>query len=147
MDYKIIEMLPEDAYRLTGLVGTLENLSEVGALNEDKISGLIETINRQNGHLYVAVTGDNRIIGAVTLHIEQKIIHGGGLSGRIEDLAVHPEYEHNGVGSSLMSEAEDQAIKRGCYKRVLTCQETLVRFYKDLGFYRRGASMRNKHPS
>ena len=101
--------------------------------------------------VYVAVTDElpngnpaccERVVGTATLLIEQKFIRHGGFCGHIEDVAVHPEYQGQGIGKSLVQRLIDVAKKRGCYKMILDCSEELVPFYKKVGFHESDRHMR-----
>lgn len=77
---------------------------------------------------------DGKIIGAATLLIERKFIHGGGRVGHIEDVAVHRHHQRQGVGTALVNHATAVARDAGCYKVILDCFDALVPFYERLGF-------------
>jgi glucosamine-phosphate N-acetyltransferase len=84
---------------------------------------------------YVAVM-DDRITGTASLFIEPKFIHSGGIVGHIEDVAVHPAWQHHGVGARLVQHLLDVAKQAGCYKVILDCDENVIPFYEKLGFRR-----------
>ena len=76
---------------------------------------------------FVAIE-DGRIVGAVM---------GGyvGLRGLVQHLAVHKQYQHRGIGASLM-QACCEAFKRRGIRRVLlgVGTEEGVSFYRSVGF-------------
>jgi GNAT superfamily N-acetyltransferase len=54
---------------------------------------------------------------------------------RISIMSVHPEWRSQGIGASLLAEAERQALERGCkYVYVDTMQYQAPRFYLSHGF-------------
>ena len=77
-----------------------------------------------------------------TLLLEPKLIHGGGLVGHIEDVAVRKAYEGKRVGSAVVGKAIQRARDLGCYKVILNCKEELVPFYTRLGMRRHEVGMR-----
>lgn len=83
-----------------------------------------------------------RVVGTVTLILEQKFIHAGGVIGHIEDVAVHPEAQGTGVGSQLVQHATNEGVRRGCYKVILNCRESVRPFYEKLGFRQHDFGMR-----
>jgi len=87
------------------------------------------------------------IIGTTTLLIEQKVIHDGGKAGHIEDVATRKRYEGLEVGSALISHALKYAESAGCYKVVLDCSESNIRFYQKNGFRIHETSMRHDFSS
>jgi glucosamine-phosphate N-acetyltransferase len=83
-----------------------------------------------------------KIVGTVSLIIEPKFIHKGGLAGHIEDVAVHRDYQRRGIGTLLVRHATEQARKVGCYKVLLNCAEDKAPFYSRLGFKSKDKAMR-----
>jgi glucosamine-phosphate N-acetyltransferase len=56
---------------------------------------------KAKGDYYVTVIEDtrsNKIIGAATLVIERKFIHGCGIRGRLEDVVVNDTYRGKQLG-------------------------------------------------
>ncbi len=123
-----------------GLLETLGYLADVG-LTLDQARELFRARLRTGARTYVALAG-SQIIGTVSLLIEQKFIHGGGLVGHIEDVAVHGAHQNQGIASNLVRHAIAEARQHGCYKVVLVCYESLAPFYERLGFHRHDLGMR-----
>ena len=84
---------------------------------------------------------DSIPVALITLIIEQKLIHSGGLVGHIEDLAVDPEYQNRGIAKHLIQYCINCAREKGCYKVILDCKKELVEFYKHNYFKEEGAYM------
>jgi len=84
---------------------------------------------------------DNIPVALITLIIEQKLIHSGGLVGHIEDLAVDPKYQKQGIAKHLIQYCINCAREKGCYKVILDCKEDLVDFYKHNNFKQEGTYM------
>ena len=129
-----------------GYFSTLKNLSEVGNIEEniDRAESVFKQINANPLHkIFVAVdklTSD--VIGSTTLLIEQKLIHNGGKAGHIEDVVTRKGFEGFGIGSALIDHALQVAKSVGCYKVVLDCSDTNIRFYQKAGFRVHETSMR-----
>ncbi len=139
--YEIRELVPADLGN--GFVETLGNLSDTGGLTPAAARKVLRSMGRSPlYHVLVAVGADGRVVGATTLLVEQKFIHGGGLVGHIEDVSVREGYEGRGVGGSLVKAAAEMAERLGCYKCILECREELVGFYEKLGFRRHDVGMR-----
>ena len=128
INYEVKELTEKVLEPLEGLLETLKNLSETGDMNKEEIKKILSKINSQGSHIYVAITDDNKIIGATTLLVEQKFIHKGGLVGHIEDVATRKGYEEMGVGSAVVKKAIEGAEKAGCYKLILDCKDPLIPF-------------------
>jgi len=140
-DYEIRELRAADLGN--GLVETLGNLTDTGGLTPAAAQKVLRAMRRTPlYHVLVAVDGDGQVVGATTLLVEQKFIHGGGLVGHIEDVAVRKGYEGRGVGGSLVKAAVEMAEELACYKCILDCKDELVGFYEKLGFRRHDVGMR-----
>jgi len=60
-----------------------------------------------------------------------------GHRGWIYSVAVAPQHRRKGIGSRLMSVAEEALIERGCVKinlQILEGNEAVTAFYSSLGF-------------
>jgi glucosamine-phosphate N-acetyltransferase len=84
---------------------------------------------------------ENNIIGAITLIIEQKIIHNGQCVGHIEDFVVLEKEQKKGLGSLLLEHALQIAKQKNCYKVILDCHPLLENYYIKKGFSRKGNNM------
>ena len=119
---------------------TLASLAEV-QLTLDQAKEVFRDRLRKGIRTYVA-RADDRIVGTASLLIEEKFIHAGGCSGHIEDVAVHRDYQKQGIGAALIRHLIDQARAAGCYKVILNCREDTASFYEKLGFRRHDNGMR-----
>lgn len=78
------------------------------------------------------------LVGTITLVIEKKFIHGGGMVGHVEDLVVDAASRRKGVGRALLDKAVAVARQHECYKIILDCDEHNVPFYSTAGFQNKG---------
>ncbi len=95
-------------------------------------------------HLHVAVKGEE-IVGTFAMLIMDNLGHLGAPSAVIEDVAVDPEYQGQGVGKIMMTYAFWICKKKGCYKVALSAnikRKKAHAFYESLGFERHGYSFR-----
>lgn len=83
-----------------------------------------------------------KIVGMISLIIEQKLIHGGAKCGHIEDLVVSHEWRGQNIAQEMIEFSKDQCRISGCYKVILDCDERLERFYEKNGFKVAGTMMR-----
>jgi glucosamine-phosphate N-acetyltransferase len=129
-----------------GYFSTLKNLSDLGNVegNREKAEQILNNINANPLHrIFVAIDKQTaEVIGATTLLVEQKFIHGGGKAGHIEDVVTRKGFEGLGIGSALISHALHFARTVGCYKVVLDCSDSNIRFYQKAGFRVHETSMR-----
>ncbi len=88
---------------------------------------------KQKIQTYVALV-DGKVVATASVLIEPKFIHDGGLVGHVEDVAVHPQQQHLGLGRRLMTKIIEECRAAGCYKIILDCEPELENFYGKLGF-------------
>lgn len=139
MNLFVREIQPTDFHN--GFLESLEALAPVD-INWGEFQQILS--RREQGESYftfVAVL-NGRIVGTASLLLDQKFIHGGGLAGRVEDVAVHREFQGRGAGKVLLKHLLRFARDRGCYKITLACDESVSGFYEKLGFYPNGMEMR-----
>src|SRR5262245_34239740 len=84
-------------------LASLGSLADVG-LSVDKALEIFRHRLRMGVRTYVAYAED-RVIGTLTLLLEQKFIHQGGWVGHIEDVAVHPDFRKHGAGLAMVRHA------------------------------------------
>jgi glucosamine-phosphate N-acetyltransferase len=123
-----------------GFLDALASLSDVG-LTPAEAAEVFRNRLRLGIRTFVAFMND-RVVGTASLLLEQKFIHRGGWVGHIEDVAVHRNHQHQGIGTALVQHATEEARKRGCYKVILDCFEHLVPFYERLGYRRHNLGLR-----
>ena len=87
---------------------------------------------------------NNKPVGLITLIIESKLIHSGGLVGHIEDLAVDREYRNMSIGKTLIEYCIDRCRSSGCYKVILNCNDELEKYYIKNNFVNTGNFMTYK---
>ena len=127
----------------SGFIEVLKGLTQVGDLTGEKALNILNAIRKNPLHkIYVAVSGSGRILGATTLLVEPKFIHGGRSVAHIEDVVVAKTSRTTGIGRALIEHALENAKKFGCYKCILDCDRNVVGFYKKLGFSEHGIEMR-----
>ena len=97
---------------------------------------------RSNYRLLAAVTA-NEVVGTYSLILVDKLGKRGTPSGVVEDVAVDPARQGQGIGRAMMAHALEECRKAGCYKLALSSnvkRPDAHRFYESLGFERHGYS-------
>jgi glucosamine-phosphate N-acetyltransferase len=94
----------------------------------------------ENHNIYVYLD-DDKIVGCITLIIEQKIIHNGGKVGHIEDFVILEDYRNKGIGSLLYNYVKILCEQNKCYKMILDCDQCLENYYIKKGFTKKGSYM------
>ncbi len=126
-----------------GFIETLSFLSEVKIPPEKLIEIFRRLKQNADNNIFIAVTNEGKVVGATTLLIEQKFIHGCGRVGHIEDVVVHKSFRGQRIAHHLIEKAINVAREAGCYKVILNCKENLVPFYEKLGFRKHEIEMRH----
>ena len=117
---------------LPGILQCLEALAPV-EISAQAAYHVWEEMVRRSGMLYV-VQVDARVVGTATLILERKLIHGGGVAARIEDVAILKEEQRKGYGTLLVAYVAQEAKDCGAYKVTLSCSKDHERFYERIGF-------------
>jgi glucosamine-phosphate N-acetyltransferase len=128
-----------------GFVECLEALSTVGKIPLAEAREIYRWRLSHGCYTYVAVD-DDEIVGTATLILERKFLHGGGWAGRVEEVAVRRDRQHQGIGTILMQHINQKAQELRCYKVVLCCTEANVPFYQRTGYRTYDIGMRQDFP-
>ncbi len=143
MDYKIKEISNEEFIKYNeSFYITLSALKESSTLSIKNSIELLEEINSQNGHIFVAIQEPYGIIGTAKLLIEQKFSNEGEKSGHLEDIVTRIGFRNKGVQKNLIMEIIKYSKINNCYKITLDCDSKLEEFYNKFGFKDSGNFMR-----
>lgn len=118
----------------------LSQLTNAPLIDQTFYNSIIK--NLPNNHYIFVYRLNNKIVGSITLIIEQKLIHGGRCVAHIEDLVVDQNYKNNKIATKLLNFCIEKAKNNNCYKILLDCNEELVEFYKKTNFNYQGLCMR-----
>src|SRR5215470_2824418 len=91
----------------------------------------------------LAVLSGGEVVGTYSLVIMDKLGKRGTPAGVVEDVAVSPAHQGQGIGRAMMAHALEQCRKAGCYKLALSSNVKRAdahKFYESLGFERHGYS-------
>jgi GNAT superfamily N-acetyltransferase len=86
---------------------------------------------------------DGRFAGSYALIVLDNLNKRGAKAAIVEDVAVLPSFQGQGVGRAMMEHAREQSRLAGCYKMALSSnlkRESAHAFYDSLGFERHGYS-------
>lgn len=102
-------------------------------------------IARTPGYTLYVGESDGNVVATFALMIMPNIGHCATPAGVLEDIAVAPACQGQGIGRALVAEAMRLCALAGCYK--LTLSSNMRRaaahaFYERLGFERHGYSLR-----
>ncbi len=105
----------------------------------DSCEGIQHTLHHNPG-LFLVAESEERVVGTVIGTYD-------GRSGWANHVAVDPQWQGMGMGTSLMRELEDRLRARGCARINLTvayANAQVQGFYEQLGFYPRNVIFMQK---
>lgn len=119
-------------------------LKQLTAIDPEKITktAFDEFINHLSNNHIVKIIKDEeskKIVGTITILIENKVIHNFGKVGHIEDVVVDESMRGFGLGKKLIEIAKEECSE--CYKIILDCSDENVKFYEKCGFELKGNEM------
>jgi glucosamine-phosphate N-acetyltransferase len=83
----------------------------------------------------------NKIIGSITILVENKLIHDIGKVCHVEDLVIDHAYRGKGLRKILINTCINISKNMGCYKTILNCSPTNILFYEKCNFKQMNAQM------
>src|SRR5947209_6564846 len=126
------------------LPGVLRVLAESGidggsSFTEQEARDHLARIRQWPNFRLLAAVVDGEIAGTYSLLIMDKLGKRGTPAGVVEDVAVAPGRQGQGIGRAMMEHALRECRKAGCYKLALSSnvkRGPAHRFYESLGFER-----------
>ena len=100
-------------------------------------------IRQRPGFRLLVAAVEGEIVGTYVLQIMEKLGKRGTPAGVVEDVAVAPGRQGQGIGRAMMEHAREACRNAGCYKLALSSnvkREGAHQFYESLGFERHGFS-------
>jgi len=143
MDELIIREL-EEKDLTKGFLNTLDTLQKT-SITEDKALEIFKKIKLNPEHIIIVAEIKGKIVGSITLLIEPKFIHQGGLVGHIEDVVINKNFQNKKIGEKIIKHVLEIAKNRGCYKTILDCSDKVKPFYEKLGFKQHSNELRFNH--
>lgn len=132
-----------------GVCEALNALTTVGEVSKAQFDATVDHWNHSlvlpnllQYHPYV-ILKDNQVAATGMLLIERKLIHGCGLVGHIEDIAVSPQHQGKQLGRALIDHLTSLGLAH-CYKVILDCDESNVKFYEKCGYSKAGVEMQHR---
>uniref|UniRef100_A0A8R1HY13 glucosamine-phosphate N-acetyltransferase n=1 Tax=Caenorhabditis japonica TaxID=281687 RepID=A0A8R1HY13_CAEJA len=119
-----------------GYLELLKQLTSVGHVTKNDFEQRFLSMKKANSYYVVVLEHIQtaKIVGAATLVIEFKFIHGAGSRGRVEDVVVDESMRGQKLGVLLNRVLVDMAKTIGVYKLSLECKTELKPFYNKFGY-------------
>jgi len=123
---------PDDVQEVYRLICALEN----DKFDYNAFMRIFEGNLNNPGCFYRVAEIDNKIIGFISLHIQQ-LLHHCGAVGEIQEFYIDHDYRGKGIGKSLMNEAKKYAETKDVKSLEVTSNKKRtenVQVYEHLGF-------------
>lgn len=117
-----------------GLIACLHALAETYFPDSDRFGDWIYARYMIGIKTFVAADESRRVVGTASAFVYPTLLHGGRNAVHVEDVAVLPEVQGQGVGRALVEHCLDFARNVDAYKVVLNCDPRNVPFYEKCGF-------------
>jgi len=114
---------------------------EVDKISLDDFSNFVQHLSMRHQIIVMEDIIHEKIIGTITILIENKLIHTMGKVCHIEDVVVDKAVRGQGIGKKLIDHAKEVAKVHDCYKIILDCGSHNVEFYEKCGFSIKGSLM------
>jgi GNAT superfamily N-acetyltransferase len=118
-------------------------LEDKTTLSIEAAGRLFERMQQYPSYTLYVAEAEGRAVGTFALLIMDNLGHGGTPSAVVEDVAVSPAWQGQGIGKRMMHFALAQARTAGCYKMALSSnlrRTSAHAFYESLGFRKHGYS-------
>lgn len=121
------------------ILNLLSQLTKCPIMDKERFDNIVYSL-KDNHNIYIYIK-DNKVVGIITLLIEQKLIHNGTCVAHIEDLVVDKEYSGQCIASELINYCLSKLSSNCHYKVILNCNEDLKKFYEKFGFTQKNIQM------
>jgi len=139
MNIKAIELYINEIDQIFNLLKQLTDSSY--QLDIERYKNIIFNLPKNHRILLYVDEESQKILGMITVIIEQKLIHNGACVAHIEDLVVDKEYRKQGIAKELLDYTIEYAKKNDCYKIILDCDKSLIPFYEKSGLKEKETQM------
>jgi len=144
----IREATPQDIPAILHLYREAQIDDATAFTPEEAVAHLASLARYPDYRVFVALLEEN-VVGTYELLIMDNLAKRGLKSAIVEDVAVHPQHQGQGIGRAMMHHALAQARQAACYKLTLSSnlkRDSAHRFYDSLGFTRHGYSFQTHLP-
>ncbi|KAI9033306.1 glucosamine 6-phosphate N-acetyltransferase [Hyaloraphidium curvatum] len=127
-----------------GHLQLLAQLTTVGNVSEDMWRDRFAFLRTHNDIFFTVIIEEiasRRVVGAGSLLLDGKFVHGCSKVGHIEDVVVDGSMRGKNLGTILVQTLTELGRAQGAYKVILNCLDDRVPFYTKTGYERRGNEM------
>ena len=141
MDFRLRTLENTDYFK--GYLELLEQYFIIGPVSNEYVINFNNYVSKldNNKQIYVIETNETKIVGSITIFIEDKLIRNMGKVAHIEDLVVDKNIRGRGFGKLLVNKCIEHAKNMNCYKIILNCNENNMIFYEKQGFQKKENQM------
>jgi phosphoacetylglucosamine mutase len=135
-----ISHLSKDDYH-SNYFHLLKQLTEIDPndMSIDTFCKFVEKLNENHIIKLIKIKESQKVVGSITVLIEEKLIHNFGRVAHIEDVVVDESMRGFGLGKKLLEIAESECYE--CYKIILDCSDDNIKFYEKCGYEWKGNEM------
>ena len=136
----IVEDLSKQDYSIE-YFKLLQQLTSIDpeAMDRKQFDKFVERLNNNHKIKIIRDEKSGKIVGSITILIEEKLIHNFGKVAHVEDVVVDESMRGFGLGKKLLEIAEEESTE--CYKIILDCSDENRPFYEKCGYEWRGNEM------
>lgn len=134
-----IQRIQENIDKCNEFFLLLNQLTTAPQIDKNTFKKIVSSLN-DNHNIFVYIK-DNKLIGTISLLIEQKLIHNGKCVAHIEDLVVDKDYNCLGIAKELLAHTINVSKNQNCYKIILNCKKELIPFYEKSNFREKDLQM------
>ena len=132
---KHIKIIPLEKSHIADVINILQSISDYKP-NPDKVLEVWDNFaNQPNFFGFVAIK-EGMIVGYGSILFVVKVR--GGKMAQIEELAIHKNFQRQGIGKLILDTLYNLAVQEKCYKVTLSCRENNIQFYEKQNFSLQG---------
>ncbi len=143
MNLRIREANTADLPQILNLY--LHALEDKAVLTLDEAKQIFNKMGSYPNYKVYVAENEVEMVGTFALLIMDNLGHIGTPSAVVEDVAVLPNHQGQGIGKQMMRFALAKATEAGCYKMALSSnlrRHDAHAFYESLGFVKHGYSFK-----
>ena len=141
IELQLRPLLPEDYDKR--FLALLSELTDAPSIPRDFFRKRLDLLlaDPLQTHIVAEDIRTKTLCATATLVVENKFIHGCGRVGHLEDVVVRSGLRGHGIGRNVVQLIVTEALRSGCYKVLVDCEQHNVPFYLKCGFQIKDAQM------
>jgi N-acetylglutamate synthase-like GNAT family acetyltransferase len=104
---------------LEAILGLYAELGDPQSFELCEVERIFESMAKYPSYAVYVAEHESKVAGTFALSIMDNLAHCGARSGVVEDVVVHPRWQGQGVGKTMMRFAMERCAEAGCSASVL----------------------------